>query len=104
MDGPARDRQLGSVQRVYDRRRQRQQQFANVPRPANPHAPVREVSATYTGAATEETPATEKQMASIRKLCTTLGKPEPATDLTFAQAKQVIIQLSTEYQRARKAS
>ena len=33
-----------------------------------------------------------------------LGKPEPDTTLTFAQARQAIAQLSGEYQRARKAS
>lgn len=85
-------------------RRQRQQQFANVPRPANPQAPVREVSATYTGAATEETPATEKQMASIRKLCEALGKPEPPAEVTYLRAKEIITQLSAEYQRTRRAS
>ena len=51
-----------------------------------------------------EPPATEQQLASIRKLCTALGKPEPEPVATFAEAKQVIMQLSSEYQRARKAS
>lgn len=51
-----------------------------------------------------ESAATEQQMASIRKLCATLGKPEPESTLTYAQAKDVIVQLSGEYQRARKAS
>jgi hypothetical protein len=59
-----------------------------------------------TPAAPGEPPATEQQVASIRKLCAALGKPEPTPDpaMTFAQAKQTIIQLSGEYQRARKAS
>lgn len=50
--------------------------------------------------------ATEQQVASIRKLRAALGKPEPEAGpaLTFTQAKQTIIQLSGEYQRARKAS
>jgi hypothetical protein len=51
-----------------------------------------------------EPTATEQQLASIRKLCATLGKPEPESPLTYAQAKDVIVQLSGEYQRARKAS
>lgn len=57
-------------------------------------------------AAKGEPPATEQQVASIRKLCVALSKPEPAPDpnMTFEQAKQTIIQLSGEYQRARKAS
>jgi hypothetical protein len=53
---------------------------------------------------TSETPATEQQMASIRKLCSALGKPDPEPNLTFEAAKQAIIQLSGEYQRARRAS
>jgi Rad52/22 family double-strand break repair protein len=51
-----------------------------------------------------EPAATEQQIASIRKLCAALGKSEPEEGLTFNQAKQVIVQLSGEYQRARKAS
>jgi hypothetical protein len=49
-------------------------------------------------------PATEQQLVSIRKLSVALGKPEPESTLTFAQARQAIAQLSGEYQRARKAS
>jgi hypothetical protein len=54
--------------------------------------------------ASDEPTATEQQMVSIRKLCTALGKPEPASPLSYADARQVISQLSTEYQRARRAS
>ncbi len=49
-------------------------------------------------------PASEQQVASIRKLCVALGKAEPEAGLTYEQAKQLIVQLSAEYQRARKAS
>jgi hypothetical protein len=52
----------------------------------------------------QQQPATDQQMASIRKLCAALGKPEPEAGLTYAQARQVIVQLSAEYQQARKAS
>jgi len=48
--------------------------------------------------------ATEQQLVSIRKLCAALGKPEPESGLSYAQARQIITQLSGEYQRARRAS
>jgi hypothetical protein len=52
-----------------------------------------------------ETMATEKQIASIRKLCEALGKSEPETEtLTYNRARELLTQLSGEYQRARKAS
>lgn len=49
-------------------------------------------------------PASEQQVASIRKLCAALGKPEPEAGLTYEQARHMIVQMSAEYQRARKAS
>ena len=55
----------------------------------------------------EEPKATEAQRASIRKLCAALGKSEPADIATQAQARELISQLSREYQehqRARRAS
>ncbi|HEY7778741.1 MAG TPA: hypothetical protein VIC85_00890 [Ktedonobacterales bacterium] len=64
-------------------------------------APATPVGRAASGA---EPTATDQQLASIRKLCATLGKPEPAAALTYAQAKDIIVQLSGEYQRARKAS
>ena len=85
-------------------RRNRQQALASGPRPANPQPPVREVSAAYAGATGEETSATEKQMASIRKLCEALGKPEPPAEVSYLRAKESITQLSAEYQRTRRAS
>lgn len=49
-------------------------------------------------------PATEQQYTSIRKLCQHLAKPEPSEKLTYGEARQLITQLSGEYQRARRAS
>jgi hypothetical protein len=65
--------------------------------------PVVAASAAPVGSEREQ-PATEQQMVSIRKLSVALGRPEPDSTLTFAQARQAIAQLSGEYQRARKAS
>jgi hypothetical protein len=48
--------------------------------------------------------ATEKQLVSIGKLCEALGKPRPETELTYAQAREMLSQLSGEFQRARRAS
>ncbi len=65
------------------------------------------------GAATEEnaadTPATDQQLTSIRKLCQHLGKPEPEhpDTLSYLDAKGLITQLSHEYneqKQHRKAS
>ncbi len=55
----------------------------------------------------EEPKATDAQRASIRKLCTVLGKTEPEDVTTQAQARELISHLSREYQeqqRARRAS
>ena len=65
------------------------------------------------GAATEEnaadTPATDQQLTSIRKLCQHLGKPEPEhpETMSYLDAKGLITQLSHEYneqKQHRKAS
>ncbi|HET8852108.1 MAG TPA: hypothetical protein VFN02_06250 [Ktedonobacteraceae bacterium] len=53
--------------------------------------------------------ATEQQLASIRKLCQHLGKPEPedAETMSYVNAKELITQLSREYneqKQRRKAS
>jgi hypothetical protein len=66
--------------------------------------PAPRPAAVVPAGAAGDAPATEQQMASIRKLCTALGKPEPEGELTFDQGRQAIIQLSGEYQRARRAS
>ena len=65
-------------------------------------APTAQSGAAAKGA--DEPAASEQQMVSIRKLCGALGKPEPASLLSYAEARQLISQLSTEYQRSRRAS
>ena len=54
-------------------------------------------------------PATEQQLASLRKLCQHLGKPEPEGQgtMSYLSAKELILQLSREYneqRQSRKAS
>lgn len=66
--------------------------------------PVRPVAAAVSEVG-GETLATEKQVASIRKLCEALGKPEPdGATLTYNRARELLTQLSGEYQRSRRAS
>ena len=50
--------------------------------------------------------ATEQQLTSIRKLCQSLGKPEPENQetMSYASARELIQQLSIEYRQSRKAS
>ncbi len=73
-------------------------------------APVQQPAATSASATeaerdgAEEPAATEQQMVSIRKLCEALRRPEPEAALSYAQARQLITQLSGEYQRMRRAS
>ncbi|WP_069805305.1 hypothetical protein [Thermogemmatispora onikobensis] len=61
------------------------------------------------GSDSEHGPITDQQLASIRKLCDTLGKSEP-NDLAswnYAAARELILQLSREYRQrneSRKAS
>jgi hypothetical protein len=54
-----------------------------------------------------DTPATDQQLASIRKLCQHLGKPEHPDTISYQDAKALITQLSHEYneqKQHRKAS
>lgn len=69
-------------------------------------APVQEPAAASEAehGAGEEPAATEQQLVSIRKLCEALRRPEPEGALSYAQARQLITQLSGEYQRMRRAS
>lgn len=60
--------------------------------------------ATLGVAAEQEGMATEKQLASIRKLCEALGKPQPDGAMSYGRARELLSQLSAEYQRARRAS
>ncbi len=50
-------------------------------------------------------PATEQQLTSLRKLCQHLGRPEPENmdRLTYANAKELIVQLSHEYNEQRQS-
>lgn len=50
--------------------------------------------------------ATEQQLTSIRKLCQSLGRPEPENQetMSYASARELIQQLSIEYRQSRKAS
>lgn len=66
--------------------------------------PVQEPVAEAAVGASVEPPATEQQMVSIRKLCEALHRPVPEGALSYAQARQLITQLSADYQRMRRAS
>lgn len=48
------------------------------------------------------TPATEQQLASLRKLCQHLGKPMPEEPLTYQSAKELILSLSREFNEQRQ--
>lgn len=50
-------------------------------------------------------PATEQQLASLRKLCQHLGKPEPEGQgaMTYLSAKELILSLSKEYNESRQS-
>ena len=80
-----------------------------------PLASVRQAAVNGNGSGNAETeektsntnaPATEQQLASIRKLCQHLGKPEPEDpeNMSYLSAKELISQLSLEYRQSRKAS
>ncbi len=53
-----------------------------------------------------DVPATDRQLTSMRKLCAALGRPEPdnIATMTFADARDVLTQLSQAYSEARQAS
>jgi hypothetical protein len=57
------------------------------------------------GGIDEQAPASEQQLASIRKLCESLGKQEPEhmASWSYGEARALILQLSREY-RARNES
>jgi len=50
-------------------------------------------------------PATEQQLASLRKLCQHLGRPEPENlgTMSYLSAKELILQLSREYNEQRQS-
>lgn len=72
--------------------------------PATPSSAPTPAAKAAAAKVTDEPVASEQQLVSIRKLCVALGKPEPDSLLTYAEARQLISQLSTEYQRSRRAS
>jgi hypothetical protein len=78
---------------------------AAVQRAAPAHAATLEETRQSAVPAQADAPmATEKQLVSIGKLCEALGKPRPEAELTYAQAREMLSQLSGEFQRARRAS
>lgn len=102
--------EMDEGERVVDAPVERRRAPSTAAAPARPAASARPASVT-SGATTsapakgsDEPVASEQQMVSIRKLCVALGRPEPTEPLSYAEARQVISQLSTEYQRARRAS
>ncbi|GER82561.1 MAG: hypothetical protein IMW90_13055 [Thermogemmatispora sp.] len=78
-------------------------------RGATPPPSRQRVSRPASGSDHEQGLITDQQLASIRKLCDTLGKPEP-NDLAswnYGAARELILQLSREYRQrneSRKAS
>jgi DNA polymerase III delta prime subunit len=55
--------------------------------------------------ANQEAMATDRQLTSIRKLCSALNRAEPELiNVTFNQARELLTQLSHTYSEARKAS
>jgi hypothetical protein len=73
-------------------------------RPSPAHAAIEEDRQPTSPAQADAPMATEKQLVSIGKLCEALGKPRPEAELTYAQAREMLSQLSGEFQRARRAS
>lgn len=69
-------------------------------RPANA-APA--ASSAQAGRKEANAPATEQQLASLRKLYQHLGKQEPQESLTYQGAKELIMQLSHEYNEQRQS-
>lgn len=64
------------------------------------------ITALNNGRETAQTSATDQQLASLRKLCQHLGKPEPENldTLTHQAARELILQLSHEYNEQRQSS
>lgn len=86
-----------------DRRQNQRADSAPIRRPAQT---IRETPAPQPAAhagATEQ-PATEQQLVSIGKLYEALHRPQAVTPATYAEARQLLTDLSAEYQRARRAS
>ena len=58
------------------------------------------------GDAASSSPATDQQLASLRKLCQHLGRPEPENmdSMTHQAARELILQLSHEYNEQRQSN
>ncbi|HEX9037062.1 MAG TPA: hypothetical protein VF808_08750 [Ktedonobacterales bacterium] len=70
-----------------------------------PASVIRESAAPQPGAsAGAEQPATEQQLISIGKLYEALHRPQASLPVTYAEARQLLTELSAEYQRIRRAS
>lgn len=50
----------------------------------------------------DDAPASPQQLSSIQKLCEHLDKPAPTEELTYLKAKELITQLSAEYNEKRQ--
>jgi hypothetical protein len=86
-----------------DRRPAPRPDSAPVRRPAQTirEAPAPQPAASANSA---EQPATEQQLVSIGKLYEALHRPQTVTPATYAEARQLLTDLSAEYQRMRRAS
>jgi hypothetical protein len=60
--------------------------------------------AAQAGAAASVQPPTEQQLVSIGKLYEALHRPQTVQPATYAEARQLLTDLSAEYQRMRRAS
>lgn len=80
---------------------------APVERRNNGYTPTNNASGSRPSSENEaDTNATEQQIASIRKLCTHLGKVEPenVTSISFLTAKKLLMQLTAEYKERQQNS
>ncbi len=92
------------VDSPIERRPVPQAERASMKRPASVirEAPASQPAAEASHGAGEQ-PATEQQLVSIRKLYEALHRPQGESPATYAEARQLITQLSAEYQRMRRA-
>jgi hypothetical protein len=82
---------------------------SSVSQPAQAQRPAAQATSHSQQTDESSAPATDQQLASLRKLYQHLGRPEPedAEPLTYQQARDLIMQLSHEYntqRQSRKAS
>lgn len=92
------------VDSPVDRRANPRADSAPVRRPA---PSIRETPAPQPAAqvsSAPDQPATEQQLVSIGKLYEALHRPQTVHPVTYAEARQLLTDLSAEYQRMRRAS